>query len=54
MKVQIAAVMLNSQILLADCNSNVGTREKRPEFLRMDRLLGKRWEILQQEQTFTE
>ena len=58
MKVQIAAVLLSSQILLADCNSNVGTREKRLEFLCLDRLVGKtfslRWIILQQDRTFTE
>ena len=50
MKVLIAAVMLSSQILLADCNSNVGTREERLEFLRIDRLVVKtfsvRWIIL--------
>ena len=39
MQFQIAAVLL--QILLADCNLNVGTREKFLEFLCMDRLVGK-------------
>jgi len=50
MKVQIATVLLSSQILLVDCNSNVGTREECLEFLCMDRLVGKtfsvRWIIL--------
>jgi len=58
MIVRIAEVLLSLQILLADCNSNVGTREKVWNSYAWTGWWGRhfllRWIILQQERTFTE